>query len=70
MKAEKEEDLEEEKEGYVRREIGRMSFCRQIRLPADANGSQAETKIEDGVLGVSVPRRCKEGESKRKLDIQ
>ncbi len=47
-----------------------MSSHRQIHLPADADDSQAEAKIEDGIPRVSVPRRGEEGESKRKLDIQ
>ncbi len=70
IKADKETSNEDKAEGYVRRERGRMSFYRQVSLPADVDITQVSAKMEDGVLRIVLPKKEKAEGSKKKLDIQ
>jgi HSP20 family protein len=69
VKAERTCETDEQGEGYVRKERGRMSFYRRILLPDDADSSQATAKLENGLLTVSMPKRT-QTEERRKLDIE
>jgi HSP20 family protein len=70
IEAKKVSETEEKKEGYVRKERERMSFYRQIPLPDDADGAKASAKLENGLLIISMPKKEKAIESKRKLEIE
>ena len=48
-----EEEVEEE--NYIRRERRYGSFCREVALPAEAEGERAEASFEDGVLRLTIP---------------
>jgi len=52
----KEQELEEKKEGYLRRERGSMRFFRQVRLPQNVDRDGIKAKMENGVLEVSLPK--------------
>jgi HSP20 family protein len=70
IKAERENNIEEKGEGYLRRERGYISFYRQIPLPMDVDNSKATARMEDGLLIVSLPKKVEKNEGIKKLDIQ
>jgi HSP20 family protein len=70
IKAEKENNTEEQGKGYVRRERGYISFYRQIPLPADVDNTEATAKMEDGLLIVTLPKKIEKIGSKKRLEIQ
>lgn len=70
IEAKREVEVEEKKEGYVRKERERMSFYRQVPLPDDADISKASAKLENGLLTIAMPKKEKLAESRRKLDIE
>ena len=70
IEAKREAEVEEKKEGYVRKERESMSFYRQVPLPEDADSGKASAKLENGLLTIAMPKREKPAESKRKLEIE
>ncbi len=68
--AKRESEIEEKKEGYVRKERESMSFYRRVPLPDDADSEKASAKLENGLLTIALPKREKAQESKRKLEIE
>lgn len=68
--AKRESEIEEKKEGYVRKERESMSFYRRVPLPDDADNEKASAKLENGLLTIALPKREKAQESKRKLEIE
>lgn len=69
IKAHKEEQTEERREGYLRRERGTTSFYRRLALPADADHDNISAKLEDGVLRVAIPRVSVPPEPHRRIDV-
>lgn len=70
IKAEKESTVEENGEDFVRRERGRLSFYRQVPLPADVDISKASAKMEDGLLKITLPKKEEAAVPKKKLEIE
>jgi HSP20 family protein len=70
IEAKRESEVEEKKEGYVRKEREHMSFYRRVPLPDDADSSKATAKLENGLLTIALPKKEKALESKRKLEIE
>jgi len=68
--ARKEQEIEEKKEGYIRRERGSMSFHRQMRLPENVDRDKIKAKMENGVLEVSLPKMSAEAEKKNKIEVE
>ena len=66
----KERGEEEEKEGYVRRERGYVSFSRRLALPEDASEEGVDAKLQDGVLTLNIPKRKEEPEKKKKIEVK
>jgi len=56
VSGEHEEKIEEEKEGYVRRERRHTSFVRSMSVPPELKAEDVETSVEDGVVTVRVPK--------------
>jgi HSP20 family protein len=56
IKAEKEEEFNEERE-YSRKEYSFNSFCRTFMLPDDIREDHIEAKYVDGILRISIPKR-------------
>lgn len=72
IKALKEEGMEEEKQGYLRRERGYMSFYRVIPIPPEVDQEKIEAKLENGVLRldmVKIPQEVKE-EPRKSVEIK
>lgn len=57
ISAEKEDKVDEEKEGYSRKEYAYNSFCRSFTLPENVREDKVDAKYEDGVLKLVIPKR-------------
>jgi len=68
--ANKEQEVEEKMEGYIRRERGSMRFHRQMRLPESVDRDRIKAKMENGVLEISLPKRTEEAERKNKIEVE
>jgi len=51
-----ENNNEEEKDGYYRREFYKSSFERNFSLPKGINKNEISASMEDGILNVTVPK--------------
>lgn len=60
----REEEHEEEDDGYLRRERFTRSFRRSFRLPSDVEKSKIDAHFRNGVLTIDMPRSDKARESK------
>lgn len=71
ISAKRQQESEEDKEGYVRKERGYYSFHRRLALPEDAEEEGVEAKLEEGVLKLSIPKKKKEDkETKKKVEVK
>ncbi|HNU35107.1 MAG TPA: Hsp20/alpha crystallin family protein [Methanomassiliicoccales archaeon] len=70
MIASKEQEVEEKREGYIRRERGSMRFHRQMRLPGNVDRDKIKAKLENGVLEISLPKMTAEAERKNKIEVE
>jgi HSP20 family protein len=71
ISAKRQQESEEEKEGFVRKERGYYSFHRRLALPEDADDEGVDAKLEDGVLKLSIPKTKKEEkETKKKVEVK
>jgi HSP20 family protein len=56
VSAEREEEKENKKGKYSRKEYSFNSFCRSFRLPDDVKEDNIDAKYESGVLKISIPK--------------
>jgi|SRR5690349_21779257 len=56
ISAEKEEESEEEKDEYARREYSYNSFSRSFTLPENVKESAIDARYDKGILTVTVPK--------------
>ena len=68
--ANKEHELEEKDQGYIRRERGSMRFFRQVRLPENIDLDNIKAKMENGVLEVSLPKKLVTEEKKSRIEVE
>lgn len=54
--AEKKSEVEEETEGYIRRERRSGSYKRRIKLPTDVDCDAVEASFQNGVLEITLPK--------------
>lgn len=64
IKGEKKEEKKDEKENYFRMERSFGSFIRQIALPAEVDPAGAESKLDQGVLELRLPKLGEKHEAK------
>jgi HSP20 family protein len=57
LSAERKEEIQEEKEGYVRRERTYSKFHRTIDLPAEVDGNKSKASFRNGVLEIILPKK-------------
>ena len=67
VSAEHQEQTEEKKENYVRRERRYGSFSRTMAIPRGVTADDVEATVDDGVLEVTIPRP-KDAEAKAAED--
>ena len=56
IKAEKQEEKNEENKRYTRKEFFYNSFSRSFTLPENANADKIDAKYTNGILQLSVPK--------------
>lgn len=56
VSAEKENEKNEDEEGYSKKEYSFNSFCRTFSLPDNIKESKIEAKYDKGVLKISIPK--------------
>lgn len=57
ISATRDEETEDERERYVRRERRRRSVTRSVRLPGAVDEAETEAEFNNGVLTVTFPKR-------------
>ena len=68
--AKREEVSEEEREGYIRRERGYMSFHRRLPIPEDSNVDSIEARLVDGVLQITIPKKEGTVEERKTVEVK
>jgi HSP20 family protein len=68
IKAEKKEEKEIKRKGYMRRERGRRTFYRKLALPEDTVSEKIEASLDKGILTLTLPK--KEPEPAKKVEIK
>ncbi|MFN4769449.1 MAG: Hsp20/alpha crystallin family protein [Candidatus Kapaibacterium sp.] len=63
VQAEKQEEKNEEKESYRRREFSYSSFTRSFTLPKSAEGAKAQASYRDGIMTIVVPKKAAEADA-------
>jgi len=61
-------EVEEEKEGYKRKEFSYTSFCRSFYLPENVKVEDIKASYKDGILNVEIPK-AKEDKVSRNREI-
>ena len=57
IEANKEENKDEKKKNYTRKEFCNHSFSRSFKLPDTIDGNSIDAKYEDGILHVMLPKK-------------
>jgi HSP20 family protein len=70
MTAQRDQESEEKREGYLRRERGSLRFHRQIRLPENVDRERIRAKLENGVLEISLPKMTAEAENRKRIEVE
>lgn len=71
ISAEKEENREEKKEKFTRKEYNYSSFSRSFTLPDEVTQEKIEAKYEEGVLKLILPRENQAPkEATRQISVQ
>ncbi|MDY6769250.1 MAG: Hsp20/alpha crystallin family protein [Candidatus Nanohaloarchaea archaeon] len=68
IRAQHEEEVEEEQKDYYRRERSARRYQRSVALPAHVDPDSAEASYENGVLTVTLDKA--EGEAARTVDVE
>lgn len=68
IRADHEQQFDEERDRFVRHERRHESIDRSIRLPSEIDPEAVTAKMKNGVLSVTLPRIEKENE--RRIDIE
>ena len=63
-------DIQEEKEGFVRRERGYSKVSRNLTLPEEVMADKAEANLNNGVLEVRVPKKTPTEVTKHKIVVK
>jgi len=62
--------IQEEKEGFVRRERGYSKIQRSLSFPEEVIPEKAEATLKDGVLEIKVPKRTPTQVRKHRVEIK
>jgi HSP20 family protein len=57
ISSEKEQDTEQQEDGYKRREYSYNSFSRSFTLPEQVDKDKIEASYEDGILKLQIPKK-------------
>jgi HSP20 family protein len=67
ISSETKNEVEEDKDGYKRKEFSYTSFCRSFYIPENVNKDKIGASYKDGILSVELP---KQEEEKNKITKQ
>jgi HSP20 family protein len=67
VSSETKNEVEENKDGYKRKEFSYSSFCRSFYIPENVNRDKITSAYKDGILNIELP---KQEEEKAKLARQ
>jgi len=67
ISSETKNEVEENKDGYKRKDFSYSSFCRSFYIPENVNRDKIEANYKDGILSVGLP---KQEEEKNKVSRQ
>jgi len=56
ISSETKNEVEENKDGYKRKEFAYTSFCRSFQIPENINQDKIEANYKDGILTVGLPK--------------
>ena len=56
ISSESKNEVEEEKDGYKRKEFSFSSFCRSFYVPENTNRDKIAANYKDGILNVELPK--------------
>jgi HSP20 family protein len=56
ISSESKNEIEEEKDGYKRKEFSYSSFCRSFFIPENVNREKIVASYKDGILNVELPK--------------
>ncbi len=65
-----EEEEEEKEKNYWKKEISKSSFEKTIKIPSNVDRDGIEAINERGILKIIMPKREKEKEKRRKIDVK
>jgi HSP20 family protein len=69
ISSEKEENRNEDRENYHRREYNYSSFSRSFRLPEAVKAENIKAQYDNGVLHIKVPKAAQGGQRKKKINV-
>lgn len=69
ISAEKQEEKNEEKDRYTRKEFAYSSFSRSFTLPQTTNADKIDAKYNDGILNLTIPKK-EEAKTQPKKEIK
>ncbi len=70
IKGEQKNEIEDKKEGYLRREYSSSSYYRNFKLPENIDEDKIEAKLEKGILKLSLPKIEEEKKEKKKIEVE
>ncbi len=56
VSSETKNEMEENRDGYKRKEFSYSSFCRSFQIPENVNREKIEANYKDGILNISLPK--------------
>lgn len=70
IKGEQKNEIEEKKEGYVRKEYSSSSYHRSFKLPGNIDENKIEANLDKGILKLSLPKIEEEKKEKKKIEVK
>ncbi len=69
ISSEKEDKVDEEKEGYSRKEFSYSSFSRSFFLPENIDENNIKATYKEGILSLSLPKTNEPESTKKEIKI-
>ncbi len=70
IKGETKKSVEEEEEGYVRREYSSANYYRAFKVPENVEKDEIDASLERGILKLTLPKKEIEEKEKKKINIK
>jgi HSP20 family protein len=70
IKGEKKEEIEDKKDGYVRKEYSSSSYYRSFKLPENIEEDKIDATLDKGMLKLDLPKKELEEKEKKKIEIK